>query len=242
MKELISAENNSDADLNFSFAYLLEAGRIYYVYKPFAARDDDGDCTVHIELTEFEKTKDALKAAQNEAARAEKDVKAARLEAEAARQEAEAAKIAAAAAKTAGSREREAALTARAQAEADLKAAQEKLAAAEAARKKAEQKAASLKVPKKPSLKSVKAGRKKTLKVSWKKVAGVKGYEIQYAANRKFTRNVKTVKAKASKTSYTIKKLKAKKKYFVRIRGYKKVKGGTIYGKWSSVKKAMTKK
>ena len=194
------------------------------------------------EVIDGEKAEADRDAAKKEAETAKTAAETAKKDAEAAKKEVEAAKAEVAAAKKEAADAKAADTATKAKAEADLKAAQEKLAAAEAAQKKAEQKAASLEVPKKPSLKSVKAGKKKTLKVSWKKVAGVKGYEIQYATNKKFTKNVKTVKAKASKTSYTIKKLKAKKKYFVRIRGYKKVNGGTIYGKWSSVKNAKTKK
>ena len=43
-------------------------------------------------------------------------------------------------------------------------------------------------------------------------------------------------------TSSTIKKLKAKKKYYVRIRTYKKVNGKTYYSGWSKAKNVTTKK
>ncbi len=81
--------------------------------------------------------------------------------------------------------------------------------------------------------------KKKKLNVSWKKVSGATGYEVLYAANNKFTKNKKTVKVKKNKA--TLKNLKAKKKYFIKVRVYKKVKGDTYYGEWSRVVKKKTK-
>ena len=76
-------------------------------------------------------------------------------------------------------------------------------------------------------------------KASWKKLTNVSGYQIQYAPNKKFKKaKSKTVKS----TSVTIKKLKKKKTYFVRVRAYKLVDGKKVYGKWSVVKKVKIKK
>lgn len=82
---------------------------------------------------------------------------------------------------------------------------------------------------------------KKSIKITWKKVAGVAGYEVQVATNSKFTKNKRAVTVKASKTSATIKKLSSKKKYFVRIRSYKVVNNKKVYSKWSKVKTIKTK-
>ena len=58
-----------------------------------------------------------------------------------------------------------------------------------------------------------KAGKKK-ITVKWKKDKKVSGYEIQYATNKAFTKNLKKVTVKgAKKTSKTIKKLKKGKSY-----------------------------
>lgn len=82
---------------------------------------------------------------------------------------------------------------------------------------------------------------KKSLKVSWKKVNGITGYQIQYAGNKKF-KKAKTVTIKKAKTtSKTIKKLKAKKKYYVRIRTYIVVNGTKKYSDWSKKKSQKTK-
>ena len=77
------------------------------------------------------------------------------------------------------------------------------------------------------------------VKATWKKLTNISGYQIQYAPNKKFKKaKRKTVKS----TSITIKKLKKKKTYFVRVRAYKLVDGKKVYGKWSAVKKVKIKK
>ena len=95
--------------------------------------------------------------------------------------------------------------------------------------------------PKSTNPKKVKAA-KKAVSVEWKKVSGVSGYEIQLATDKKFKKNKKTVNIKKQKTTKTtIKKLKAKKKYYVRIRTYKIVNGKKVYSSWSKVKSVKTK-
>ena len=95
--------------------------------------------------------------------------------------------------------------------------------------------------PKSASIKKVKAA-KKAVSVQWKKVGGVKGYQVQVATDKKFKKNKKTVTIKKQKTTKTtVKKLKAKKKYYVRIRTYKTVNGKKVYSSWSKVKSVKTK-
>ena len=95
--------------------------------------------------------------------------------------------------------------------------------------------------PKKTKIKKVKAA-KKAVAVTWNKVSGVSGYEVQVATDKKFKKNKKTVTIKKQKTtSTTVKKLKAKKKYYVRVRTYKTVNGKKVYSSWSSVKSVKTK-
>ena len=49
--------------------------------------------------------------------------------------------------------------------------------------------------------------------------------------------SAKTLKKKGYSTvKYKVSKLKAKKKYYVRVRAYVKTGGKTYYGKWSKVK------
>ena len=95
--------------------------------------------------------------------------------------------------------------------------------------------------PKSTNPKKVKAA-KKAISVTWKKVSGVKGYQIQVATDKKFKKNKKTVTIKKQKTTKTtVKKLKAKKKYYVRIRTYKIMNGKKVYSSWSKVKSVKTK-
>ena len=96
---------------------------------------------------------------------------------------------------------------------------------------------------KKTTLKSAKNAKGKKLVVKWKKNTAGNGYQIQYSTSKKFAKGNKTKTISKNKTtSYTIKKLKKKKTYYVRIRTYKKVSEKTYYSEWSSVKKVKIKK
>lgn len=92
-----------------------------------------------------------------------------------------------------------------------------------------------IKRPAATKIKSIKRA-KKSLKVHWKKVKGVKGYQIQYSVSKKFKKAKKITIKNSKRTSRTIKKLKAKKKYYVRVRTYSVIKGKKYYSKWSKVK------
>lgn len=73
---------------------------------------------------------------------------------------------------------------------------------------------------------------------SWKKNIQATGYQIQYAADSRFTKERKTVTVgKQSATRYKISGLKNKKTYYVRIRSYKRVGKKILYSSWSTVKK-----
>lgn len=94
--------------------------------------------------------------------------------------------------------------------------------------------------PKGTKIKKV-SGTKKSVAVTWTKVSGVYGYQVQVATDKKF-KNKKTVTiSMQNATKTTVKKLKAKKKYYIRVRTYKVVNGQRIYSSWTSAKKAKTK-
>ena len=97
--------------------------------------------------------------------------------------------------------------------------------------------------PKGTSLKKLTTGSKR-FKATWKaQKTQTTGYEVQYSTNSKFKSGNKKVKIKKNKTiSTTVKKLKGKKKYYVRIRTYKSVNGKKICSDWSKSKKVTTKK
>ena len=97
-------------------------------------------------------------------------------------------------------------------------------------------------VPKGTSLVSV-AAASKGFTAKWKKQATqTTGYKVQYALNSKFTSGVKTVTVKGPKVlSKKVAKLKAKKKYYVRVCTYKTVSGKTYQSAWSKAKAVTTK-
>lgn len=95
--------------------------------------------------------------------------------------------------------------------------------------------------PKKATLKTVIAG-KKQLKAKWKRDIKADGYQIQYSTSKKFAKKTTTtVSVKKNKNiSRTVKNLKNGKRYYVRVRAYKKAtvngKSTTLYGAWSKAK------
>ncbi len=101
----------------------------------------------------------------------------------------------------------------------------------------------SLNILKRTLLKSVKNIGKGLVQIKWKKVKSAKGYEVQYALDKKFKKNTKTKYVKsAKKTSLSIKKLKKDKTFYVRVRAYALDGNKKVYGKWSSKKKIKIKK
>ena len=86
----------------------------------------------------------------------------------------------------------------------------------------------------------VKAGKKK-LTVTWKKDKNVSGYQIKIATKKNF-KGAKTYTVKSYKTyKKVIKKLKANKKYFVKVRAYKTVGKSKVYGVYSAVRSCKVK-
>lgn len=94
--------------------------------------------------------------------------------------------------------------------------------------------------PAKTKVQKISTG-KKSITAQWKKVAGVSAYQVQIATNKKFSKNKKTFKVSKKSTKVKIKKLKAKKVYYLRVRSYKKANGKKVYSKWSTVRKVKTK-
>ena len=102
-------------------------------------------------------------------------------------------------------------------------------------------------IPKGTSLKSLSKG-KKRFTVRWNKQSSkmkksrINGYQIQYSTSSTFASGNKTVTVSGyKKVSRTIKSLKAKKYYYVRIRTYLKTGGVTYYSEWSPSRSVKTK-
>lgn len=89
---------------------------------------------------------------------------------------------------------------------------------------------------KQTQISSLKNKKKKKLLVRWKKVSGVSGYQIQCSGNKAYTSQCTIKNVGSNKTNLTLKGLKKGKKYYVRIRIYRRSAGKRVYGKWSGTK------
>ena len=95
--------------------------------------------------------------------------------------------------------------------------------------------------PKSTSISSLKA-KSKGFTVKWhKRTTQTTGYQVQYSTSSKFTSPKTVTISKTGTTSKTISKLKAKKKYYVRVRTNKTVNGTKYYSSWSKAKYVTTK-
>lgn len=89
------------------------------------------------------------------------------------------------------------------------------------------------------------SARSKGLQVKWKKQKkNITGYEVQYSTNRKFNKKATVTKIvkKKSATKLTVRNLKPEKKYYVRVRTYKTVKGKNYCSAWSKSRTVVTGK
>ncbi|MFQ9516348.1 MAG: discoidin domain-containing protein [Eubacterium sp.] len=90
-----------------------------------------------------------------------------------------------------------------------------------------------------------KASKKKSskkIKISLKKVKGATGYQIKIYKSKKAKKALVKKKVKKVKFNLKKKKIKNRKKLFIRARAYKIVNGTKYYGKWSKRKKVKIKK
>ncbi len=91
--------------------------------------------------------------------------------------------------------------------------------------------------PKKQLIKAVKAVKSNKLTVEWTKDKKASGYQVQISTDKSFKKNVKSKKLGQGKTVWTFAKLKPGKKYYVRVRSYKKSGKETLYGTWSKIER-----
>lgn len=88
---------------------------------------------------------------------------------------------------------------------------------------------------------SVKSVKKRQAMLNWKKVPGAGGYEV-YRSSMKNGKYVRIATIRSPKgQKYADKKGKSKKVYYYKVRAYKVVKGGKIYGRFSGLKRVKTK-
>lgn len=97
--------------------------------------------------------------------------------------------------------------------------------------------------PKKPTLSSVKNQKGKKMVIRWKKDTKISGYQIQYATDKNFKKNIKTATIQKKGTlNKTITGLKKGTTYYVRIRSYKLVNGQALFGEYSARKSVKIRK
>lgn len=89
--------------------------------------------------------------------------------------------------------------------------------------------------PKATTIKSLKKSGKKSIKITYKKVSGVSGYQI-YMSTKKNSGFKKVATLSSGKSSYTKGKLKKGKKYYFKVRTRKKVSGKYVYSSFSKVR------
>lgn len=77
--------------------------------------------------------------------------------------------------------------------------------------------------------------------VTWTKDSGVTGYQVMYGTKSDFSDGKSAYVTKNTSVKKTIKGLKAKKTYYVKVRSYKKVSNSKYYGAWSDTQKVKTK-
>lgn len=87
------------------------------------------------------------------------------------------------------------------------------------------------------------SGTSNSVTLTWKKQSKqTSGYQVQYATDKKFTKNKQTVDvAGIKKTSKKITGLSKKTTYYCRVRTYKTVNGKKYYSGWSKVRAVKTK-
>jgi len=88
--------------------------------------------------------------------------------------------------------------------------------------------------PKRQSVKSINTEKGRKLFIKWPRDKMASGYQVQVSTDKNFKKGVKS--KNVSKPSYTFTKLKAGKKYYVRLRSYKKSGKETLYGAWSKIR------
>ena len=97
-------------------------------------------------------------------------------------------------------------------------------------------------IPKTAAISRVKAI-SKGFEVAWKKqTKQITGYQVQYSSNKNFRYNCTTERAPQKAIAMMIENLGVRKKYYIRVRTYKKAAGINYYSKWSPAKAVTTKK
>ena len=94
--------------------------------------------------------------------------------------------------------------------------------------------------PSKVEIKKVKSG-KKNLKITWKKISDVDKYRIKVSTNKKGNNNLSYENVPGNKNSVTVKGLKMKTNYYIRVKAVKISYGVKVEGDYLKYVKKRTK-
>jgi len=83
-------------------------------------------------------------------------------------------------------------------------------------------------------IKKISRKNKSAIKIKFSKIKKAQGYEICYSTKKSFK---KSVTKRVKKTTVTLKNLKKRKTYYVKVRGYQTIDGKVYYSKYSKVKR-----
>lgn len=84
-------------------------------------------------------------------------------------------------------------------------------------------------------------GGKRSFEIHWKTQSGISGYQFEYSLKPNFAGSKKVTMQNRRMDFYTLRKLQAKKVYYVRIRTYKIVGKTSVFSGWSKTYKVKTK-
>lgn len=93
--------------------------------------------------------------------------------------------------------------------------------------------------PQKVEVTSVKSSKKK-ITLKWERQENIGGYQVNYSLKNDFS-GAKSKNMPAKSSSVTLKNLKSKKYYYLRIRAYQTVDGKKYYSEWSKASKIKVK-
>ena len=86
-----------------------------------------------------------------------------------------------------------------------------------------------------PAINSFKKGQ---VQLSWEKYNIADKYQIQYCRNRFF---IGAGRKNTAANDYTLVRLSSKKRYYIRVRSYRKIGNKNVYSSWSNVKSIIVK-
>lgn len=96
--------------------------------------------------------------------------------------------------------------------------------------------------PKTAKISKITSTKAKKATIKWKAVTNAEGYEITYSTDKAFKKSKTITVTKKGVLSATVKKLSSNKKYYFKVRAFRNLSGGKVYGKYSTIKSIKIKR